>query len=222
LPYDVNLCCKRGRVKPGIRQEMPRILSTAEVSDFRERLCEAAEDLYAENGMEGFTLRNVARELGVSPMTPYRYFHDKDEMLAAVRARAFTRFSEALEEAFAGASDPGSRANAAGEAYVRFALEQPADYKLMFDVSQPGDAKYPELNEAAGRATQSMTRHVFPLIEAGMLEGDPELIGHVFWATLHGTLMLHLAGKLGTHYDYRKILAAAFDALIRGFAPKGK
>ncbi|HEX4534194.1 MAG TPA: TetR/AcrR family transcriptional regulator [Rhizomicrobium sp.] len=201
---------------------MPKILSTAEVSDFRERLCEAAEDLYAQHGMEGFTLRNVARELGVSPMTPYRYFHDKDEMLAAVRARAFTRFSEALETAFASGGDAGSRADAAGEAYVRFALEQPADYKLMFDVSQPGDEKYPELNSAAGRATQTLTRHVFPLIEAGFLEGDPDLIGHVFWATLHGTMMLHLAGKLGTQYDYRKILDAAFTALIRGFAPKGK
>ena len=201
---------------------MPRPLSTAEVSDFRERLCEAAEGIYAEKGMEGFTLRAVAARLAVSPMTPYRYFHDKDEMLAAVRVRAFNRFSDSLEKAFARPGGAGDKANAAGEAYIRFALEHPSAYKLMFDVSQPEDGKYPELSAAAARSRQTLTRHIHPLVETGTLEGDPVLIGHVFWAMLHGALMLHLANKLEPDFGYRKILDGAFEALIRGFAPRGK
>ena len=51
--------------------------------------------LFAAKGAEGVTMRELASALGVSPMTPYRYFHDKDDMLAAVRARAFDRFAEA-------------------------------------------------------------------------------------------------------------------------------
>src|SRR5258708_35022878 len=78
---------------------MPRVLSDTDVADFRDRLCEAAERLFAERGPDAVTMRQLAAELGVSPMTPYRYFEDTDDILAAVRANRFDRFAEALERA---------------------------------------------------------------------------------------------------------------------------
>src|SRR3954468_15270471 len=104
---------------------MPRVLTETDVADFRERLCEAAERLFAEKGPDAVTMRQLSAELGVSPMTPYRYFEDKDDILAAVRTSGFTRFAEALEAARAAAPDMGSRGEAVGEAYVRFAMEHP-------------------------------------------------------------------------------------------------
>ena len=83
----------------GVR-ELPRVLTEEAVGEFRERLVDAAEHLFAEHGLEAVTMRQLAAELGVSPMTPYRYFEDKDAILAAVRARAFNRHAEALEAAF--------------------------------------------------------------------------------------------------------------------------
>ncbi len=80
---------------------MPKPLSKAEIEDFREKLIDAATRLFAERRRQDFTLKELTSELGVSPMTPYRYFEDKDAMLAAVRARAFDRFADALEVAFA-------------------------------------------------------------------------------------------------------------------------
>ena len=82
-------------------------------------------------------MRQLAAELGVSPMTPYRYFADKDAILAAVRARAFNRHAEALEARLGGAAraSRSSASNAVGQAYLDFALEHPEAYKLMFDVS---------------------------------------------------------------------------------------
>src|SRR5262245_60224573 len=109
---------------------MPKVLSDGEIADFRERLIDAAERLFAEKGLEAVSLRQLAGELGVSPMTPYRYFKDKDEMLAAVRARGFNRFAEALEVAFAGPGSVEARVAATGEAYVRFAFDHPAAYGL--------------------------------------------------------------------------------------------
>ena len=79
---------------------MPRVLTEAATREFRERLIDAAERLFAQKGLEAVTLRQLAAEIGVSPMTPYRYFADKDDILAAVRARAFTRHAEALEAAW--------------------------------------------------------------------------------------------------------------------------
>ena len=199
---------------------MPRTLSTAEVADFREKLCDVAARMFAERGKDGFTMRELASELGVSPMTPYRYFHDKDEILAAVRARIFLQFAVTLEQAYAVPGDAGDRARSAAEAYVRFALENPSSYKLMFDMSQPGEGNYPELAQASDRARKTMTRHIPGMIEAGMLQGDPEIIGHVFWVILHGVVTLQLAGKLDPECDMRKILDEAFGAASRGFAPK--
>src|SRR5580765_5549288 len=127
---------------------MPRVLSDTDVADFRERLCEAAERLFAEKGPDAVTMRQLAADLGVSPMTPYRYFEDKDDILAAVRANGFNRFAEALEQARASADGARARGAAVGEAYVTFALEHPHAYKLMFDFNQPNVEQYPDLAEA--------------------------------------------------------------------------
>src|SRR5271154_1319260 len=78
---------------------MPKILSTTHIEAFRERLCDVAEGLFASHGPDGVTMRELAAALGVSQMTSYRYFKDKDAILAAVRTRAFNRFAAAMESA---------------------------------------------------------------------------------------------------------------------------
>jgi AcrR family transcriptional regulator len=93
---------------------MPRVLTETDVADFRDRLCEAAERLFAEKGPDAVTMRQLSAELGVSPMTPYRYFEDKDDILAAVRTSAFNRFAEALEKARDGAPDARTAATWSG------------------------------------------------------------------------------------------------------------
>ena len=103
-------------------------------------------------------MRQLAAELGVSPMTPYRYFEDKDAILAAVRARAFNRHAEALEAACAATGDdPIERANAVGEAYVDFALDHPEAYKLMFDISQPDETTIRSLVAPPSARARTMT-----------------------------------------------------------------
>lgn len=200
---------------------MPRTLSDEEVAAFRERLCEAATGLFAEKGVAGVTMREIAAKLGVSAMTPYRYFHDKDDILAAVRARAFDRFAATLEEAYDGPGTIPERSMRKRHAYIRFALEQRDCYRLMFDLSQPGEETYPDLHRAMTRARATMSSHVRDLVAAGLLFGDPELIGYVFWASMHGVISLELAGKFGPEYDYQTVLDASFSTLISGFRSKG-
>ncbi len=201
---------------------MPRVLTESDLADFREKLIAAATRIFAAKGREGFTMREVAAELGVSAMTPYRYFKDKDEILAAVRAAAFDRFATALEQAFGEGGGAAARSGAVGEAYIRFAFSEPASYRLMFDMSQPDEKDYPDLVRATERARRTMTDYVRALVDEGVLEGDPILIGHVFWAALHGAVVLELAGKLGEECDFETISRAAFRALGEGFRPKAK
>ncbi len=191
---------------------MPKNLSDRDIADFRQRLCEAAERLFAEHGTEAVTIRQLAAAIGVSPMTPYRYFKDKDAILAAVRARGFDRHAEALERACR-ETPPDRRAAAIGAAYVRFALENPEAYKLMFDIRQASEADYPELVRAGARSRRTMTLHLRDQIAAGALKGDPELIGHMFWAALHGPLMLQFSGMLPAAYDARTLIDALTAAV---------
>jgi AcrR family transcriptional regulator len=199
---------------------MPRVLTQTDVADFRERLCEAATRLFDVKGPEGFTMRELASELGVSAMTPYRYFKDKDDILAAVRARAFNRFAASLERAFNNAASAPEKSAAVYQAYLAFAFGEPAAYRLMFDLSQPDESAYPELVEANTRARATMTDYVRALVKDNILDGDPDLIGHVFWASLHGAVVLKLAGKLGAQYDFDRISGESFRVLFEGYQSK--
>lgn len=195
---------------------MPRLLSETDVADFRERLIAAAERLFAEHGPDGVTMRQLASALGVSPMTPYRYFKDKDAILAAVRASGFARFATAMEAATKASPEGVAFSESTGRAYVRFALENPDAYRLMFDLSQPNETDYPELVAASRRARAMLIRHAEGLVAAGEAKGDPVMIAHILWASLHGGLVLQMAGKLSPEVDPSALRREAFATLLRG------
>lgn len=195
---------------------MPRTLSAEQVTEFRTRLCAVAQHRFATQGRDAVSMRQLADALGCSPMTPYRYFRNKDEILAAVRAAAFDRFAAALERAVAGAGDPAVAGQAVGQAYVRFALEDPDGYRLMFDVSQPHPDRYPELMRASGRARATMTASIEALVTAGVFHGTPELLGLAFWSAMHGLVMLHLAGKLPGEPSFETIRGEIMRLLVTG------
>jgi AcrR family transcriptional regulator len=154
-----------------------RELSDRDVSDFRERIGDAAATLYARGGEAAITMREIARAVDASPMGLYRYFEDRDAIVAYLRTRAFTRFAGQLETAFAKGTDPFARARAVGRAYLDFALENPGDYRLMFDLSQPNEKENSPLAKASARATLTVTRHVDDLKKAGIVVGDSKEIG---------------------------------------------
>ena len=195
---------------------MPRVLTDEAVGEFREKLVDAAERLFGQHGLEAVTMRQLAAELGVSPMTPYRYFADKEAILAAVRARAFNRHAEALERALQQGATPLERANSVGQAYLRFALAHPEAYKLMFEVKQANEAAHPELVEAGARSRATMTAHLKAMIEGGVVKGDPDLIGHMFWSALHGAIQLQLAGMLSPPFDAERLAGALMRTLWLG------
>jgi AcrR family transcriptional regulator len=174
---------------------MPKTLSDEDIREFREKMRRVAEDAFATRGPQGVTMRELARELGCSAMTPYRYFRDKDELLATVRAAAFRRFTARLEAATQTAEEAG-RGEALIQAYVAFALDEPHAYRLMFDLTQPDSARYPELEAASQHAWRMLCGHFEPLVASGKFAGDPQLIGYAYWASLHGFAMLALTNQL--------------------------
>jgi len=163
---------------------MPRILTQAHLEQFRNRLCDVAARLYFEMGHGDFNMRDLAARVGVSAMTPYRYFGDKDGILAAVRARGTGRFADQLEAALP------DGAGAVIQAYIRFAMEEAAYYRLIFDLSQPH-------TQPAGLLLQEhrLQAALAAATGAGSSHLEREIEGNSLWAALHGAICLVMAGK---------------------------
>ncbi len=199
---------------------MPRAaLAERDVEAFRAELCRAAERRFADLGYAGVTLRGLASDLGCSPMTPYRYFENKEAIFAAVRRSAFERFATCQERAVAAHGDPIERLRAGGEAYLAFASEEPHAYRIMFELDQDFDPSDEGLVEASGRAWAPLREGVAGAIDAGLLAGDPDTVAHLLWAGLHGLVSLHLAGKLQLGRGLEELIPLMMQALFRGNRP---
>lgn len=158
--------------------------------DLRQALLAAAVELIADNGVHKLSLRECARRIGVSHAAPYRHFADKEALLAAIAADGFRRLSEVGEQAMDGAGAPLDRLRAYGEAYVRFALDEPVHYRVMFTGMIEG--QHEELQREGDRA--------FGLLAgvAAELGGDAPLVDAVTaWSLVHGLAMLMLDRRLG-------------------------
>ncbi len=176
---------------------MPRAaLSQLDVDRFREELCAVATRRFAEHGYAGVTLRALAAELGCSAMTPYRYFENKQAIFDAVRTASFARFADAQEQAARSTPDPLARLHALGRAYVRFALDEPHAYRIMFELGPSPDERAGQAHGDEARAWQVMRTTVGDAVAAGDLEGDSNTLAHLFWCCVHGLVALHLADKL--------------------------
>ena len=176
---------------------MATLLTEAQVAQARDRIRRVAERQVVERGIERVSMHSIAQELGWSATALYRYFANKDDILAAARTAALDRLSDTLEAVMAGPGDIWARSRAVGDAYVDFALERPDAYKLIFAFSQPDMAHYPALAAASARARRNLTAYACELVQDGELEIGGELLAHVFWAQLHGLISLQMAGQLG-------------------------
>jgi AcrR family transcriptional regulator len=191
-------------------------LTDDEVAQARADVCRVSEVLFARHGVEGVTMRQIAAELGWSATTAYRYFTNKEEILAAVRAAAYNRFCEVIEKATRSSTDPRKSARNVGQAYLTFALENADAYRMMFDVSQADVTGNAELTEATERARRSMVGYVAPLIAIGVLHGDAQALGQMFWAAAHGLVMLRLSGMVAEDTELHSLHEQTMSALVRG------
>jgi len=185
-----------------------------DVAAFRRRLAGAAMHLFAELGYEGVTMRAVAAALDISAMTSYRYVGGKEELFALVRAEAFRRFADRLEASIERAGDPIDRLRRLKRAYVRFAVDEPDAYRIMFELRQPSERaarELPELAHESRRAFGCLHRCVADAVASGDLAGDPLTVAHLLWANTHGLVSLHLAGQLQMGRSLEQLAAIDHD-----------
>jgi AcrR family transcriptional regulator len=186
-------------------------LTVEELDAFRGRAVAAATQLFAERGYAGVTLRSLANALGVSPMTPYRYFENKEELFAMVRTDALRRFADVQRDAVAGIDEPEEALRTLGRVYVRFALDEPDAYHTIFDILQAQTSNYPELDSEQARAFSYLYAAVTAAVDAGLMDGNPLRRAHLLWAQVHGLVSLHLAGKLVMGCSLDELISSVFE-----------
>lgn len=193
-----------------------RPFSEEQVEGQRSSVIRAAEGLFAELGYEGVTLRAIANTMGQSPAAPYRYFESKAAIFNASRVAAYKRFAAAQEASSDEATDSIDRISRLGDAYTQFAIDEPDAYRLMFELKPSEAARTEELDEAGSLAWQPLRDAIGEAVDDGFLEGDADVLAHLFWAGLHGVVSLHLAAKFRHGLDLESLRAPMKQLLFMG------
>ncbi|MGJ6122064.1 TetR/AcrR family transcriptional regulator [Mycolicibacterium sp. Y3] len=151
--------------------------------DLRAAILSQAAALVAERGADGISLRELARAAGVSHAAPAHHFTDRRGLFTALAAEGFGLLAAALADARPQFID-------AAKAYVRFALDHPGHYEVMFDKSLYDDDD-PDLLRASAAAGAELSRGVGTLADPHA-KADPDGAALAAWSLVHGFAQLWL------------------------------
>lgn len=181
--------------------------------DLRAELVRAAMELLQESSETELSLRAVARRAGVSPAAPYRHYADREALISAVAAVGYHELAERLAQAHPSPSTPQQLA-AVATAYVQFALERPALFRIMFTEPCARD------NDERVTSTAAVSQYVGAIVEQNFPHVDVEPLATAIWALVHGLAFLHLDGMLDASSPQvvADQVSAAIQALLSAVA----
>ena len=186
--------------------------------DLRAALLTEAAAMIAQHGTAGVTMRAIGERLGVSRAAAYRHFTDKTALLVAVADAGFQRLGERLQLADAGASRSGvERLRKLGEAYVRFAIENPAHYRLMYGRDALTRQDVPDLRDAAVALFEQLVDVIKAQQRSGGLKRrDPRVQAYVAWSAMHGLASLVTEGHILAYDDVDELIKQTTKTVLDG------
>ena len=188
--------------------------------DLRRSLLQAALRTIQKHGFQALTLRAVGDELGVSRSALYRHFADKSALLTAVAAEGFRMLRGELLAAWEGAGKGAVGFEAMGEAYIRFAVQNPWHYRVMFGGGFELAKDDAELREEGEGAFGALVGALVEQQAQGLVQKeDPQLQANFVWAVVHGVAMLGIDGNLEHQgADVKSLARYAVSRLRTGIA----
>ena len=197
----------------------------------REKILDAARELFVNEGYEGVSMRKVAEMIEYSPTAIYGHFADKEDLFLQLCHADFRMLAQSFTQ-LAQISDPVQRLRRIGQAYSEFGLQNPNHYLMMFMTAHPQLSGVEEHEQKMGKGNPEEDAYEFLrlAVEAAMRVhafrddlDDPDLIAQTLWAGIHGVVALQIA-KSGDHWvPWRSIESRAelmLDALLRGLLRK--
>ena len=180
--------------------------------NLREACVQAAREVIAEKGVEGWSMRDVARKLDISHQAPYRHFPNRDHLLAEILRRCFIDFADFLDVKVN--TNQEEELKAMGQAYMTYAASKPLEYRLMFGTPWPDPAVHTEVIKYAV--------HAFDLLRNNLIKKHghstaakkkAELEAMFIWSSLHGlatieqsNVMKHLILSKGVQHEAQEFV----------------
>jgi len=195
-----------------------------EKSETRDKILDAARELFVSEGYEGVSMRKVAEKIEYSPTAIYVHFADKNELFHELCRQDFARLQEVVATEMP--SDPIERLQQIGRNYIQFGERFPNHYVFMFMTPHPGQDLDEQDREIVGNpevdAYAFLKWAVQEAIDAGRFrEGvqDAELVSQTLWASVHGVISLNIAKGKDPWVEWRPLRERAemmLDATLRG------
>jgi AcrR family transcriptional regulator len=204
----------------GVKQRRER-----EKSETRDKILDAARELFVTEGFEGVSMRKVAEKIEYSPTAIYVHFADKQELFRELCHQDYARLAEVFQSS-AMSTDPVERLKQIGAIYIDFGTRYPNHYRFMFMTPHP--AQEPDEADREMMGNPEMDAYAFlkwavqQAIDAGCFREeltDAELISQTLWASVHGVIALHIAKGCDAWVDWRPLQDRAEmmpDVTLRG------
>jgi len=189
-------------------------------ADLRRLILDHSRHLLVTDGYDALSMRKIAGSVGCSATSIYLYFENKDALTHALISEGMDHLHDALEAAEAGLDAPPARLAALSRAYVRFGLENPEYYEVMFQLHPERMARYPA--EDYRRARRNVERFGAAIAD-GTDDGSltsaepPEVAQAVLWTALYGLVSLHLAQRVDVRIAGDEFVEAAVRQALMPF-----
>jgi AcrR family transcriptional regulator len=204
----------------GVRERRAR-----EKSETRDKILDAARELFVTEGYDGVSMRRVAEKIEYSPTAIYVHFADKNELFHELCKQDFARLSEVFQSS-AMPVEPVERLKQIGRTYIDFGMRYPNHYKFMFMTPhppiEPDDEEREDMGNPEVDAYAFLKWAVQQAIDAGRFREelqDAELISQTLWASTHGVIALDIAKCSDPWVDWRPLQRRAetmLDVTMRG------
>ncbi|RPI93465.1 MAG: TetR/AcrR family transcriptional regulator [Chloroflexi bacterium] len=166
--------------------------------DLENALIKAGVEILSKEGIEGLSLRKVAKRAGVSHSAPYAHFKDRQSLIAAISTEGFKQLYAELDAAVSThAGDPRQQLVEGAWAYVQFAMNNTDTFKIMFSGVLEKEKEYPSFVEISRRTFERVVDIVRACQNAGILRSAPaELVAVSVWGQIHGVISLAFEGQI--------------------------
>ena len=197
-----------------------------ERQELRQKILDAARELFAERGYEAVTMREIAKRIEYSATALYKHFVDKEELVRELCRNDFNALAALFIEAAASSSGPYERFTRVGLVYLDFAVRHPQHYRVMFMGGLPPvPPNEQERDDPTHNAYVFLRALTADLLRAGLLRPeleDVDLAAQTAWAIVHGAAALELTlANTGPWLDFRprsERFAAALEAVARSLS----